>query len=140
VGAEAALFESAYKAAGIVGVLFVALALAVVALWRRGLNKDRELEIARLSEVLQLKSDLQTTSQRLETCHQARLTDREAQTKQVIEELHAQRDALEAAAGSGRDQAEALDALAKQIGELRADLKDQGKDLAALRATKGGGR
>lgn len=140
MGPEVAILDSAWKAAGFVGLMLAAMALIIVALWRKGLAKERELENLRGAEVLQLKADLMVAHQNLQACMAARLADREAQTKQVIEELHAQRDALEAAAGSGRDQADALDAVVKMIGELRADLKDLAKEVAALRAAKGGGR
>ena len=140
MGPEAALIERAYAAGGITLAVCVALAIVVVVLWRRGVTRDKEIEQFRLAEVLQAKADLQVTQQKLDGCLAARLTDRDASTATYIKELHGQRDALEAAAGSGREQAEALDALAKTIGELRAELREHGKSIAELRIVKGGGR
>lgn len=137
---ETALIERAFAAGGITLAALVAVCGVVVVLWRRQLIRDREVEKERADYIASLKAEIAALQVKLDACMAARLADREAQTKQVIAELHAQRDALEAAAGAGRDQADALDAISKNVGELRAELTTLGKEVTALRATKGGGR
>lgn len=137
---ETALIERAFAAGGITLAALVAVCAVVVVLWRRQLIRDREVETQRAEYIASLKAAIAALQEKLDACIAARLADREAQTKQVVAELHSQRDALEAAAGSGRDQADALDAVAKTVGELRIEVREVAKDITKLQATKGGGR
>lgn len=137
---EAALLERAFAAGGITLAACAALAMVVVVLWRRGVTRDGEVEKQRSDLVVSLRAEIVALQAKLDACMAARLSDREAQTKQVVTELHAQRDALEAAAGAGRDQADALEAIIKSVAELRSEVNTLAREVATLRAAKGGGR
>lgn len=147
MGVEATAIEGAYKAGGITLAICVALLIGLVAvfrLWRVSENRSAAL---REGDHQQTRSDLavlqRNCTAEVAALNAARLADQREMNKILLEEVHAQRDALESAASAGRDQAEALEAQGRMVGELRVKVESLTQEVIALRVaeaakTKGG--
>lgn len=138
MGPEALAIEGAYKAGGITLAVCVALLIGIVLLFRLWRNSEREHATMREGALQQAQSDVAVLQREKSALQEARLADQRQASNVLLGELQKQRDALESSSSAGRDQAEALDAFAKSIGEIRADVREQNKEIAAMRAGKRG--